>query len=228
MKDPVRAPGAVVAEALDDVAAIGGFFALRVGGGDEGWCPVDHFYSHGFAGLYTAVAARYRTTELRVGVSIAHLGYAARLWSPVLACVLLHGIVPDLSGLQHAEEGSELRLPEPAGWYADSLSDSTGSLYAEVMRHLDALRAGLHVKVAPRLLDGNAASALAGSGGVLLSAHPHLRAPLGELVTDLLARGQLAGTGQVIGPDLAFRRRSCCLYYRTPSGTKCGDCCFAS
>ncbi|MFF9690041.1 (2Fe-2S)-binding protein [Streptomyces sp. NPDC014623] len=228
MKDLVRAPGVVVAAALDDVAAIGGFFALRVGRCDEGWRPVDHFYSSGFADLSTAVANRYRTTELRVGVSIAHLGHAARLWSPVLACVLLHGIVLDLSELQRADDSSELRLPEPAGWYADSLSDRTGSLYAEVMHHLDALGTGLRVKVAPRLLDGNAASALVGSAGVLLSAYPQLRAALGELVTDLLGRGRLVGTGHVTGPDLAFTRRSCCLYYRTPTGTKCGDCCFAS
>ncbi|MFC8860364.1 (2Fe-2S)-binding protein [[Kitasatospora] papulosa] len=228
MKETVRAPSAVVAAALDDVAAIGGFFALRVGGGDEGWQPVGHFYSRGFADLSTAVADRYRTDELRVGVSIAHLGHAARLWSPVLACALLHGIVPNLGALQRADSGSELRLPEPAGWYADSFQDSAGSVYAEVMHHLDALRAGLRVKVAPRLLDGNAASALVGSGGVLLSAHPHLRGPLGELVTELLRRGRLAGTGHLTAPDLAFRRRSCCLYYRTPKGTKCGDCCFAS
>lgn len=24
---------------------------------------------------------------------------------------------------------------------------------------------------------------------------------------------------------LAFRRRSCCLYYRVPGGSTCGDCC---
>ncbi|MEU1022927.1 (2Fe-2S)-binding protein, partial [Streptomyces sp. NPDC005904] len=24
----------------------------------------------------------------------------------------------------------------------------------------------------------------------------------------------------------AFRRRSCCLYYRCPGGGVCGDCCF--
>ncbi|MFF5724765.1 (2Fe-2S)-binding protein [[Kitasatospora] papulosa] len=228
MSEPVRAPVAVVAAALDDAASIGGFFALRVGGGDEGWRPVDHFYSRGFTDLSTAVAARYRTDESRVGVSIAHLGHAARLWSPVLACVLLGGVVPDLGALQRADDSSQLRLPEPAGWNVDSLPDMTGTLYAQVMHHLDALRAGLRVKVAPRLLDGNAASALAGSAGVLLTAHPHLRGPLRALVPELLGRGRLAGTGHLTGPGLAFRRRSCCLYYRTPTGSQCGDCCFAS
>ncbi|MFC9946642.1 (2Fe-2S)-binding protein [Streptomyces pratensis] len=228
MTEPVRAPTAIVAAALEDVASIGGFFDLRVGGREDGWRPVDHFYRTGFADLSTAVADRCRTTEPRVGVSIAHLGHAARLWSPVLACALLHGIVVDLGALQRADDGPELRLPHPAGWYADLLPDGAGSLYAEVMHHLDALRAGLRVKVAPRLLDGNTASALAGSAGVLLAAHPRLRSPLTGLVTEMLGMGRLAGAGHLTGPDLGFRRRSCCLYYRTPTGMKCGDCCFAS
>ncbi|MBM7440091.1 (2Fe-2S)-binding protein [Streptomyces sp. HB132] len=217
-----------MAAALDDVAAVGGFFALRVGGRDEGWRPVGDFYSYGFADLSAVVADRYRATEPRVGVSIAHLGHAARLWSPVPACALLHGIVLDLRALQRADDSSELRLPRPVGWYTDSLSGRAESLYAEVMHHLHALCTGLRVKVAPRLLDGNTASALVGSAGVLLAAHPHLRNPLTGLVTELLGMGRLAGTGHLTGPDLAFHRRSCCLYYRTPTGTKCGDCCLAS
>jgi hypothetical protein len=133
-----------------------------------------------------------------------------------------------LGALQRAEDSSEIRLPRPVSWYADSLQDWTESLHAEVMHHLNVQRSGLRVKVAPRLLDGNAASALVGSGGGLLSAHPYLRGPLGELATELLGKGRPAGTGHLTAPDLAFRRRSCCLYYRTPTGTKCGDCCFAS
>ncbi|MFI2780511.1 (2Fe-2S)-binding protein [Streptomyces sp. ALB3] len=227
MADAARAPADAVAAALDGVADIGGFFALRVGGPDAGWHPVRHFYAHGFAGLSAAVSDRYRAPDLRVGVSIAQLGHAARLWSPVLASTLLHGIVPDLGALQHAGTGSEVRLPRPAGWYADRLPDRTGAMYAQVMGHLSTLEAGLGVKIAPRLLDGNAASALAGSAGVLRAAHPGLRAPLTALVTELLATGRLVGTGRITGPDLAFRRRSCCLYYRAPTGAKCGDCCLA-
>jgi hypothetical protein len=41
-----------------------------------------------------------------------------------------------------------------------------------------------------------------------------------------LADGVLAGSGVVTltGDRLAFRRRSCCLYYRLPGGGYCGDC----
>lgn len=225
---PARAPAAAVAAALEDVAALGGFFTLGVGGPDQGWQPVTDAYARGFTDLAEAVADRYDTRERRIGVSIAQLGHAARLWSPVLACTLLHGIVPDLARLHRADEGPALRLPAPTGWYADRIPHLTEALYELVVeQHLDALAAGLRVKISPRLLDGNAASALAGTAQVLLTARPDLRDPLTELTTDLLTTGRLAGTGHFTGPDLSFRRRSCCLFYRTPAGTKCGDCCLA-
>lgn len=214
-----------VADALRDVAGIGGFFVLHTGGPGDGWHPVADAYARGFGDLAEAVARRHRTPEPRIDVSIAQLGHAARLWSPVLACAVLHGIVLDLSGLQRADDGPALRLPRPAGWYADRLPDPAGALYDQVMGHLLALRDGLDVKVAPRLLDGNAASALAGSAQVLLTSHPSVRDRLTGLTTTLLSTGRLAGTGTVTGPGLAFRRRSCCLYYRAPNGSTCGDCC---
>ncbi|MEV7085854.1 (2Fe-2S)-binding protein [Streptomyces sp. NPDC093085] len=222
--DDVRAPAASVAAALHDVAALGGFFALYIGGRDDGWHPLARSYAVGCADLAEAVARRHHTPEARIDVSIAQLGHAARLWSPALACVVLHGIVPDLEGLQRADDGPALRVPRPAGWHVDQLDDPVGALYTQVTRHLQALAGGLRVKIAPRLLDGNSASALAGAAHALLAARPAVRGPLTDLTTTLLGTGRLAGTGTITGPDLAFRRRSCCLYYRAPNGSKCGDC----
>ncbi|MGZ3102371.1 (2Fe-2S)-binding protein [Streptomyces sp. H62] len=220
-----RASTASVTAALHDVAGLGGFFALRVGGEDDGWHPVTRSYAAGFTDLAAAVARRHRTREPRVDVSIAQLGHAARLWSPVLACAVLHGIVLDLEGLQRADDGPALRVPRPAGRYVDRAEgDSVRALYEQVTGHLSALAHGLHVKVAPRLLDGNSASALAGAAQALLALRPAVRGPLTDLTTALLDTGRLAGTGVLTGPDLAFRRRSCCLYYRAPAGSKCGDC----
>ncbi|WP_267715796.1 (2Fe-2S)-binding protein [Streptomyces sp. CoH17] len=220
-----RASTVSVTAALHDVAGLGGFFALRVGGRDDGWHPVARSYAAGFTDLAEAVARRHRTPEPRVDVSLAHLGHAARLWSPALACVVLHGIVPDLEGLQRADDGPALRVPRPAGWYADRLDgDPARAVYQQVTRHLSALADGLRVKVAPRLLDGNSASALAGAAHALLALRPAVRRPLTDLTTALLDTGHLAGTGVLTGPDLAFRRRSCCLYYRAPDGSKCADC----
>ncbi|MFG3073537.1 hypothetical protein [Streptomyces sp. NPDC048225] len=111
-----RASTASVAAALHDVASLGGFFALRVGGPDDGRHPLAHSYQAGFTDLAEAVARRHRTSQPRVDVSIAQLGHADRLWSPALACVVLHGIVPDLEGLERADDGPALRvLRRPAG-----------------------------------------------------------------------------------------------------------------
>ncbi|MFH9900620.1 (2Fe-2S)-binding protein [Streptomyces althioticus] len=220
-----RASTASVAAALHDVASLGGFFVLQVGGPDDGWHSLARSYAAGFTDLAEAVARRHRTPEPRIDVSIAQLGHAARLWSPALACVVLHGIVPDLEGLQRADDGPALRVPRPAGWYADRLDDTSArALYRQVTGHLSALGEGLRVKVAPRLLDGNSASALAGAAHALLALRPAVRGPLTDLTTELLDTGRLAGTGVLTGPDLTFRRRSCCLYYRAPNGSKCGDC----
>lgn len=220
-----RAPAASVTAALHDVAGLGGFFDLRAGGPDDGWHPVARSYATGFTDLAAAVARLHRTTEPRVDVSIAQLGHAARLWSPVLACAVLHGIVLDLEGLHRADDGPALRLPQPGGWHADRLDDGPArALYEQVTGHLSALAEGLRVKVAPRLLDGNSASALAGAAHALLALRPAVRGPLTALTTELLDTGRLAGTGVLAGPGLAFRRVSCCLYYRAPNGSKCGDC----
>ncbi|MFJ5281136.1 (2Fe-2S)-binding protein [Streptomyces parvulus] len=222
-----QAPPADVTAALRDVADLGGFFVLRVGGPDAGWQPLGHSYARGFTDLADAVARRHRAPEARIGVSIAQLGHAARLWSPALACLLLHGIVPDLARLERAVDGPALRLPRPAGVDAGRLPSPARALYAQVTGHLDALAAGLRVKVAPRLLDGNSASALVEAARALLAARPTLREPLTALTTELLRTGRLVGTGDITGPELTFRRRSCCLYYRAPEGSNCGDCCLA-
>ncbi|GAA3271489.1 (2Fe-2S)-binding protein [Streptomyces labedae] len=223
--DEARASTASVGAALHDVASLGGFFTLRFGGPDAGWYPVARSYEAGCTDLAEAVARRHRTAEPRVDVSIAQLGHAARLWSPALACVVLHGIVLDLKELERSDDGPALRVPRPVGWYADRLAGGpVGALYAQVTGHLSALADGLRVKIAPRLLDGNSASALAGAAHALLALRPAVRGPLTDLTTALLDTGRLAGTGVLTGPDLAFRRRSCCLYYRAPEGSKCGDC----
>ncbi|MEV6394584.1 (2Fe-2S)-binding protein [Streptomyces sp. NPDC051907] len=224
-----QAPVRSVAEALEEVGAFGAFFTIELGGSDEGWHPVEDAYAHGCADLVAATADRYGTRELRIGASMVYLGHAARLWSPVLACTVVSGIVPDLHGLHRADDGPDLRLPtSPTGWLVDGVPRLTDVLYEVVVgRHLDALAAGLKVKVAPRLLAGNAASALAEAARAVLAARPDLRGPLADLVDGLLNTGRLAGSGNIIAPDLSFRRRSCCLYYRVPAGEKCEDCSLA-
>ncbi|NEB73760.1 (2Fe-2S)-binding protein [Streptomyces sp. SID14478] len=223
-----RASAGEVAEALGDVAALDGFFVLRTGVAEDGPTAPGRggrLTAECFTGLARQVTDRYATDEARIGVSIAHLGLAARLWSPVLACTLIHGIVPDLSTLEWIDGGPAVRLAHPAGRRVAQVPRLADAVYEEVIAALAAVESDLGVKVAPRLLDGNIASALVGSAAVLLRARPDLRTALTALTTELLGRGRLVGTGRITGPALTFRRRSCCLYYRTPGGGKCGDCC---
>jgi hypothetical protein len=212
---------------LSEISSYGGFFALTVGGDAAGWHPVGQSYADGFMDLIDATIKRYHTTEPRIGASLVQLGHAARLWSPVLACVLGHGVVPDLTDLQRADDGAQLRLPEPVG---DTLEEGLDSpspelLYRVVVQHhMEPLEAGLRVKLAPALLSGNIASALVGASRALLSVRPDLRRPIVRITTSLLNTGRLAGSGTITSGDLDFRRRSCCLFYRIPGGSLCGDC----
>lgn len=207
---------------LAEISCYKGFFALPVGGDAAGWHPVGRSYADGCTDLIDATAKRYHTTELRVAASLVHLGHASRLWSPVLACALGHGVVPDLSDLQRADDGAQLRLPAPVGIPADSPE----VLYRVVVQqHMEPLAAGLRVKLAPALLSGNVASALTGAARALLAARPDLGPRIAAMTHALLGIGALAGSG-VTGPHLSFKRRSCCLFYRLPGRFVCGDCVF--
>ncbi|MCG7523049.1 (2Fe-2S)-binding protein [Streptomyces sp. OfavH-34-F] len=213
-------------EALRDVARLGGFFALDA---DSGPARGEvRLTPEAFEVRARAVNERYGTAEARIGVSIAHLGLAARLWSPVLACALVHGIVPLMTTVEWAGEGSALRLAGPRGNRAPrpvpALAHAVAAQADGVLQRLESHLPG---RMAPRLLAGNSASALVGSAAQLLRYRPGLRAPVTELTRELLETGRLPGTGRITGPGLTFRRRSCCLYYRAPNGSKCGDCCLA-
>ena len=208
---------------LGEISSYKGLFALAVGGDAAGWNPIGQSYAHGFTDLVDATARRYHTTDLRIAASLVHLGHAARLWSPVLACALAHGVVPDLDDLQRADDGAQLRLPAPVGIPASS----PDVLYRMVVHeHMQPLAAGLRVGLAPALLVGNIASALTGAARALLAARPDLGPRIAEVTHALLGTGLLAGSGVVTGPCLGFKRRSCCLFYRLPGRSVCGDCVF--
>lgn len=208
---------------LAEISCYGGFFALTVGGDAAGWHPAGRSYADGCADLIDATARRYHTPDLRIAASLVHLGHATRLWSPLLASALGHGVIPDLTGLQRADDGAQLRLPEPVG--SPVGSPTADALYRVVVeQHLQPLAAGLRVRLAPALLGGNIASALVGAARALLAVRPDLHDRIVDLTACLLDIGVLAHTGTITGPRLAFRRRSCCLFYRVPGGSTCGDC----
>ncbi|WP_294003223.1 (2Fe-2S)-binding protein [Streptomyces sp.] len=187
------------------------------------------------------VSRRLGTAEPRVAASIAHQALAARLWSVALGCAVRYGRLPDLGpGLLHWDPGAT--APDDL-WLTEvrALPDATApagpvTLAEAVVRvvghgHLEPLGAALRDRygLAAGLLRGNAGSALAGAVRELdrwaranncADAAARTRA----LADALFAHPLLSTTGTRTG--LAFRRRSCCLYYRVPGGGVCGDCCF--
>ena len=231
---------------LGRAAAVGPFFSVATGGGDprdDGFRPLSEVYGSPAAlgERVDVVAARLGTTERRVAASLAHQGLAGRLWSLALAPAVLTGQVPDLAadGLwwhPGRTAPGELRLPAPA-----LLSAASGRPLADRLRtavlheHLEPLLLTTRAvtPIAPGLLWGNAASALAGTLRVLhawcLGAGlPDAAGRSVDLTASLLDDPLLRGAGTLDPRGPSFARRSCCLYYRVPGGGLCGDCCLRS
>ncbi len=224
---------------------LGGFFLLRVAAEPPRPLPtLAHTYENLSSDVYgnsltfrvRKVNRALRAPEERIGASVAQQGLAARLWSAALGCAVLYGALPDLDPrlLRWDPDGSapdDLWLTEVGALPADA-----ATLAAVVLDgHLEPLSAALraHHRVAPGLLRGNAASALAGAARQLEQwAHTHGRpgtaARARALTAELFTHPLLADTGIRTGTPAgtAFRRSSCCLYYRVPGGGVCGDCCF--
>ncbi|GAA2746389.1 (2Fe-2S)-binding protein [Kitasatospora cinereorecta] len=204
-------------ELFERVGRVGPYFAVRYGGpAPAGFRPLRELYStepgSPLAVKIAAAAVQLRTAEPRVAASVVHLGLAARLWSVALGAAVLGGAAPDLD----PDRAHHLLPPTgPLELWLPGLAPVGADLAAELRRTvLDANLAPLAAAVravtpvSARLLDGNAASALAGTARMLgRSAEP--------LARELLGRS-----------PLHFRRTSCCLYYRVPGGGLCGDCVF--
>jgi ferric iron reductase protein FhuF len=78
--------------------------------------------------------------------------------------------------------------------------------------------------VSEQVLAGNAASAVFGALRMATLARPDVADRALDVGARALAHPYLVGTGK---PDLPFRRRSCCLFYRIPGGGTCDDCVLA-
>ncbi|MET9730978.1 (2Fe-2S)-binding protein [Streptomyces sp. NPDC006458] len=225
---------------------LGPFFAVRTllgTAGDRPHPPAPLARAYGFvtSDVYEnpltfrvrKTAAALHAPEPRVAASIAHLGLAARLWSIALGCAVLHGQLPDLDPRllcwdPDAGAPDDLWLTEVRPGPA---ADAPGLAEAVLLAHLEPLAAALRAeyRLAPGLLRGNAASALVGTARQLsrragATGGPEAADRARALTAELLAHPLLTGAGTLTGT--AFRRRSCCLYYRVPGGGLCGDCCF--
>lgn len=221
---------------LAQAASVGGFFALRtepVPGGAHR--PLAELYAGGTAPLTARVdkvAARLGAPERRVAASIAHLGLAARLWSLALGPAALFGRFPDL--VPDALHWDPLHTSPDDLWIADpgELPGTADRIREQIQYgHLVPLAEAVRRdgNISPQLLWGNAGSALAGAVRELVTwsranGRPDVAQRARALAAELFDHSDLRSTGSPHGP--AFRRRSCCLYWRCPGGGLCGDCVF--
>ncbi|MEU9960631.1 (2Fe-2S)-binding protein [Streptomyces sp. NPDC050982] len=223
---------------LNRLASLEGFFALRTG-----WPSLptlaEVYGTRSVTVESDPLTFRVRKVvrlldapETRIGVSVAQQGLAARLWSVALGAAALYGQIPDLDPrlLHWDADGSapdDLWLAETRALPGDAVT------VRRVVQdgHLEPLAAALRARqpVSAGLLRGNSASALAGAARELdrwarANGRPEVGERARSLTAELFDHPDLRDTGTLNGT--AFRRRSCCLYYRVPGGGVCGDCCF--
>ncbi|MEE2032951.1 (2Fe-2S)-binding protein [Rhodococcus chondri] len=200
---------------LARIATLTPYFAVSTGPvSGEDWQPTSTLRDTDVRNtLVSAVAERMGTTEMRVAASTVFFGYAARLWSVAIGSVAVSGrcIRLDPGELLWRGDGSITHLHIERPRFGESAA-------VEVLdRQVGPLIAAWGDVVAPGLMWGNTASALAGAGRMIGDA----ASPLVDALLDepRLRESLDRSTG---------RRRSCCLFYRTPSGGMCGDCVFPS
>jgi hypothetical protein len=241
-----------LAALLREAAATGPFFAVRDEAPGPGGPRAEGYVTLGEAYRATGgqaappllarlevVGASLRTTERRVAASLVFQGLAARLWSVALGPAALCGRVPDLRPDQlwwNPARTAPDDLWQPGPW---RLLGEPGGLTGQLSQSLYVNLLPLHAatraacRISGRLLWGNAASALAGALVVLhercrtRGRHEAAERAL-DLTRTLLDTPPLRDTGTLTTPGPAgapaFRRHSCCLYYRVPGGGLCGDC----
>lgn len=186
----------------------------------------------------------------KVAVSATQVGLASRLWSVTLASTVLHHQVPDLSPgnllASPVHRGAvPLGMVDPGRRYAvTSVPAAVTLIEGLVVRgSLAALNtACAQVGRTPeRVLVSNAASSLVGAARVLAMLRPEAGPRAWELARALLALPEVAcggglqdpgglpaGVGgRLEGPDEAFLRSGCCVFYRLPGHGLCPDCVLA-
>ncbi len=223
---------------MDDVASLGGFFALATGpaeGVDPSWRPFRSFTGAVLDERIDQVAAQLGGAPRRIAASLLSLSVSARVTALVLGAGTLHGVVPRLhdrvqwrpwSGgpaplwIERPEAVTEDPAEDLAGLAARELDATLGPL-------LDAI--GAQASVSAQVVRGNVASSLGGALRMLLTQRPDSSSGALALAVGILGHPPLDGLGEFVEEPshptgVGFARRTCCLFYRVPGGGTCADC----
>jgi hypothetical protein len=191
--------------------------------------------------LAAAAGRQPEAVELRVAASVAQLGLAARILSPVIGAAALGYRLPlDVGQARWIPSlGGPFPLSLPAALLPATASSTTGSPTQgppDVDRRAgwevlegpvsSLVRVTASLAVSGRVLWGNVSSAVNGAAAMIAVNRPDLGARAARVATVMLGFPALADSyhGRA-GRD--YRRRSCCLIYRIGSpgpATYCGDC----
>lgn len=202
------------------LARLGEFFSVEETVSGEGWHPLVELLDGPFPDhrvVATHLVLRSRSSvevETRVAASIASLGLFARLVSPTVGALLLD--VDGPTDLYWREQPTGT-FPLAAGTWGRP------DLHAVLTDVVEPLAARLHAAhgLSPKVLAGNASSAVFGALKMATLARPDLRDAALDVGAEALTHPYLVGTGE---PGPPYVRSSCCLYYRIPGGGYCGDC----
>jgi hypothetical protein len=165
-------------EALRTAAAIGPYFAWEPWDGGDGWRPLTELLDADVVAERVGVARRtlVRMSGLspdeigeREVASIAFLGWASRLVSPLLGAVALTGVLPRV-GIGHLRWRAVEGGPLPIAFDSDAVEageefdlGTAGALLAVVSARFS---------LPEHLLWGNVASALGGAAGMIADSRP--------------------------------------------------------
>ena len=224
---------------MDDVATLGGFFALATGpteGADPSWRPFPAFTGDALDQRVDQVAEQLGGAPRRIAASLLSLSVSARVTALVLGAGALHRVVPRLHDRLRWRPWSGgpmplcIERPEPAegpGAPADLAPAAARELDATLRPLLDAI--GDRAAVSAQVTWGNVASSLGGALRMLLTQRPDSSSGALALAVGMLAQPPLVGLGEVVAEPahptgVGFARRTCCLFYRVPGGGTCGDC----
>lgn len=203
------------------LASLGPFFEVseRDDSADSaGWQPIADFCNNAAAvrERTLALAARLRlgvsAADLRAAGSVAHLGMATRLASPLFALALMGRRV-----------GTLWWTPSDTSTYAvaiDPGSVPSSSALLDVMSRISLA----HNDMCPssRILAGNVTSAISGAALIVARQAPAVADRCATLADELCRlSGDTTYGGR--GGTEDFRRGTCCLLYRA-SGSLCPDC----
>jgi ferric iron reductase protein FhuF len=236
-----------------DLAAFGSFFAVQThtpGSTPRGpWHAMSELVEDPGVLMDRADAVRARlaaaggqapdAVELRVAVSVTHLGLVARLVSPALAVAVTSGdlLEVDLASTrwQRVLGGAfPLSLPldtgtDAGGHEPNPEPERLACLLASRVLDgpvRDLVEATRSLLVSRHVLWGNVASAVNGAASMIATSQPAWADRSRVIALLLLDQPPLRGTS-IASASGGFRRRSCCLIYRAApnaAGAVCGDC----